>query len=217
MPDPRNPGDTSVAVADVTALVAQALPWLGDSVREALSAFADRRKIGRVQEVLGAVTADLKEFNSEVSELYVKTPEFKQALAQTLRQAADEPNDQKRRLYRAFLTDAITSPLEPFDRQMQLLHILKELRIDHLRLLQMFTSLSTPQSSHVQSPLQMLQREFPDMPRDRMSGLLTQLTDLKIATVADWTSAAAGNAELLRNSLTSIGRKLLRYIRSTAG
>ena len=215
MPNRKNPSDTNLAVADITALVMQTLPWLGDSVREALSDFADRRKMGRVQEVLSAVIADLGEFTSEMSALYVRTPEFKQALTQALRQAADEPNDQKRRLYRPFLIDAITSPLEPFDRQMRLLHILRELRLDHLRLLTALTNLPASPSGHAQSPLNMLRKEFPDMPSERMNGLLSQLTDLEVVTVSDWTSTAVGNSELLRNSLTSLGRKLLRYIRST--
>jgi len=215
MLDRKNPSATGPDAADITDLVAEALPWLADSVRESISPFADRRKAGRVQEVLNAVIADLREFASDVSELYVKTPEFKQVLAQVLRQAADEPNDQKRRLYRAFLADAITSPLEPFEKQMRLLHILKELRLDHLRLLPALTSLPASPSAHAQTPLQMLRKEFPDIPRERMSGLLSQLTDLEVVAVSDWTSTASGNPELLRNSLTSVGRKLLRYFRLT--
>lgn len=65
------------------------------------------RKMERVGEVLEGLAQDLKNFHSEASESYVRSDQFQDLLERTLRQAADERNDEKRRIYRLFLKEQL--------------------------------------------------------------------------------------------------------------
>lgn len=201
----------------ITSRVVNTAPWLTEPVIEAIHEMTDSRKVARVQEVLADVTVSLKEFQSELAELYVKTPDFRRVLGQTLRAAGDEPHAEKRRLYAAFLTDSIVSPLESAENQTRMLGILNQLKSDHVRLLQAMINLPAPRGSHTMSPLQMLRKQIPDIPQDRMRGLLTQLTELGISTISDWSSGEYSDVEQVRKSLTTLGRRLVRIIGDKPG
>jgi len=66
------------------------------------------RRYKRVSEALGGLAKDLKNFKNEASELYVKTEDFEDLLGKTLWEVAEERHEEKRRVYRAFLS--ISSP-----------------------------------------------------------------------------------------------------------
>jgi len=105
------PASTGAETAlDVASLVGSAVPWIGGPVSNVLGGMSLGRKLGRVREVLELLSSDLKEFKSETSESYVKTEVFEDLLEQTLKRVGEERNEEKRHLYKAFLTDAIESP-----------------------------------------------------------------------------------------------------------
>ena len=115
---------------DIASLVGSAVPWIGGPVSNVLSGMSFGRKLGRVREVLEGVAADLAEFKSAVSEEYVRTEEFEDLLEQALRRASEERSEEKRRMYRAFLSDAIEAPGESYDDQLRLLRTFEELQPD---------------------------------------------------------------------------------------
>lgn len=120
---------------DVAAIITNIIPWVGGAVAAVLSGASYGRKLGRVREVLSGVAQDLRTLESRTSEAYVQTEDFEELLERILRQAADERNEGKRDMYRAFLADAIASPGGPFDEQIRFLRTLEELQPDHLRIL----------------------------------------------------------------------------------
>lgn len=197
---------------DITSRVMRTAPWLVDPVAEAVRGLSETRKASRVAEVLDDVMAGLEGFRSELSELYTNTPDFRGLLVQVLRAAGGEPREEKRRLYAAFLTHSIISPLESAANQTRMLNILKQLKTDHVRILRTLTDLPARQTTYTMSPLQMLRAEIIDIPHDRMRGLLTQLTEMGVTTITDWSSGACGDPEQIRKRFTSIGRRLLRII-----
>jgi hypothetical protein len=204
--------DPSSLLDDITARVMRTAPWLMNPVTKALHGLSDTRKASRVAEVLDDVITGLEGFRSELSELYTNTPDFRGLMVEVLRASGGEPREEKRLLYAAFLTHSIISPLESAENQTRILNVLKQLTTDHVRILRTLTDLPARQTTYTKSPLQMLQAEVRDIPHDRMQGLLTQLTEMGITTITDWSSGACGNPEQLRKRFTAIGGRLMRII-----
>ncbi len=212
MTQDQSPPSVPSMIDKITSRVVKRTPWLTETVIDAIRDMTDARKVVRVEEVLDLVTANLREFRSELAELYVKTPDFRRVLGQTLHAAGDEPREEKRALYAAFLTDSIVSPLESVENQMRILDILSRLKTDQVRLLRAMMDLPAPRGPHKLSPLQMLGAQVPDIPSDRMRGLLAQLTELGISTIDNWSSGEYSDVEQVRKSLTPPGRRLVRII-----
>jgi hypothetical protein len=212
MTQDQSPASVASMIDKITSRVVKRAPWLTEPVIEVIRDMTDSRKVARVQEVLDRVTANLREFRSELAELYVKTPDFRRVLGQTLDAVGNEPREEKRGLYASFLTDSIVSPLESVENQMRMLDILTRLKTDHVRLLRAVMDLPAPRGPQRLSPLRMLGARMPDIPHDRMQGLLAQLTELGISTIGDWSSGEYGDVEQVRNSLTPSGRRLVRII-----
>lgn len=199
-------------IDEIASRMAEKAPWFTEPVVEAIRGISDTRKATRVREVLDNVMVRLEKFESKLSELYVKTPDFKRLLRRLMQLSGDEPREEKRRLYAAFLFISIISPLESAENQTRMLDILKQLNSDHVRLLQSLMNLPVQQTLYAKSPLQMLQTQIPDIPSDRMRGLLTQITQMGITTISDWSSGAYSDPEKVRKNFTAIGARLLRII-----
>jgi len=190
----------------------KAVPWLGEAVEKAISGTLNDRELARVVDVLRGVVSDIGGFSSELSELYVKTQDFERILGQILTQVADERLEVKRRLYRTFLSDAITSPCDPFEKQLRFLRILKELRLDQMKIVVALATRPDTGVHRAQTPVQMLQMRLPDIHRDRIEGLLAQLNDLKIIQMAELNAAVAGGQPSIK-CITPLGQQLLRLLR----
>lgn len=214
------PGDESLdgsvsagwkSVDEIVSHVKRALPWIGDQVEKGMNRDWSERESARVGEVLRAVVSDLENCSSELTELYVKTPDFQKILERTLVLTAGERNEERLRLYRAFIFDTISSPCDPFEKQLQFLQMLKELRLDQMRLLKAIVASDTV-AHHSASPLQILQGRLPDILSDRIEGLITQMNELGIIQTGDWKKANTSGHRLLEGSLTALGQRLLRYM-----
>ena len=136
---------------DVAAFVGSAVPWIGGPVSNE-----------RVREVLEGLSSDLADFKSEISEEYVKTEDFEELLEQTLKRAADERNESKRKIYRAFLTNAIESPGELYDDQIRFLRTLEELQPDHLLVIRALSQSPDPDPGMMGPPIKHYARDFPN-------------------------------------------------------
>lgn len=124
--------DQALAIAGIATA---AIPWLGGPLSAVLSGVSFGRKIDRVKEVVNGIVTDLREFRSEASERYVQTDEFQELLEAALLCASEERNEEKRKVYRDFVVNAIRRPGEPYDEQLRVLRTLEELDPDHIWLL----------------------------------------------------------------------------------
>jgi hypothetical protein len=207
------PATGTETAMDIAAFVGSAIPWIGGPISNVLGGMSLGRKLARVREALLGLTSDLSEFKSEASERYVKTEEFEELLEQTLKRVAEERNEEKRRIYRDFLTDAIESPGEPYDEQIHFLRTLEELQPDHLRLIRALSQSPSPNPGMMGSPNQTLRRRLPEFDEDRIGDLLAQLNDLRVTNLTSLKVMMTGHgAEDLRHSITTYGQRVLRYI-----
>jgi hypothetical protein len=193
------------SVDEIVSHVKRAIPWIGDQVEQAMNRDWSEREAVRVGEILRAVVSDLENCSSELTELYVKTPDFQKILVRTLLHVAGERNEERLKLYRAFLSDTISSPCDPFDKQLQFLQMLKELRLDQMRLLKAIVASDTVAHQSA-SPIQILQKRLPDIHPDRIEGLVAQMNELGIIQTGNWKTANTSE------SLTALGQRLLRYM-----
>ena len=198
---------------DVAAFVGSAVPWIGGPVSNVLSGMSWGRKFERVREVLEGLSSDLADFKSEISEEYVKTEDFEELLEQTLKRAADERNESKRKIYRAFLTNAIESPGELYDDQIRFLRTLEELQPDHLLVIRALSQSPDPDPGMMGSPDQTLRQRLPELNDERISEIISQLNDLRITNLTSLKTMMTGRgAADLRHSITSYGQRFLKYI-----
>src|SRR5713226_6248336 len=101
--DPKSlPATTrSETALDALAVLVSVVPWIGSPISNIVSGISTGRKIARVREVLLRLAHDLAGFESEAAKAYVKTDEFEELVERTVRQAADERSNEKRRVYSA--------------------------------------------------------------------------------------------------------------------
>jgi hypothetical protein len=196
--------------ADIAEHIAKTVPWLAAPVKNALNRQWNDREFARMSEMFGNFLAKLVDFSSELSELYVKTPEFQRLLEQILIRVGDERQAEKRSIYCAFLSDAVTSPCDPFEMQLRFLQAVRELRLDQIRLIKAVAEPSDPSLHHSLSSLQILEKRMPDIHPDRIYGLLTQMNELGIIRLADLKTTGPGRK--LSESFTALGQKLLHFI-----
>lgn len=198
---------------DVAATVMSVVPWLGGPVGQVLSGMSIGRKMERVAEVLDELAQDLKAFRAEASESYVRSDEFKELLERTLRQVADERDDEKRRIYRLFLKGAIQTPGGSYDEHARFLRALEAVQADHLRVVR--AVLEEPEASigGVGSPIQTLCRRLPGLSRETIIELVGQLNDMRITNLTSLTTMmTAHSATDLRNGLTALGRRFVAFL-----
>ena len=198
---------------DVAAFVGSAVPWIGGPVSNVLGGISTGRKLARISEVLGRIVADLADFKSEVSEEYVKTEDFEELLEQTLRRASEERNDEKRNIYRSFLSNAIESPGEPYDEQLRFLRTLEEIQMDHLSVIQALSQEPSRNTGSMGSPGQTLRKRLPGMTEENITERIAQLNNMRITNMINLKIMMTGSgAEDLQYAVTPFGNRFLQYI-----
>jgi len=212
-PDRPDSGGTKTELAlDVASFVTSAVPWIGGPVSSVLSGVSFGRKINRVRETLEGLIEDLRDFKSKVSENYVKTEDFEELLEQALRKAADERNPEKRRLYRAFLSNAVKSPAASYDDRIRVLRILEQVHPDGLRVLAALAQMPVQSNAQFGTPLNTLWKRLPDIPMSRIEEIFGELQTLGLANLRNLkVTMTAHGAEDLRHAVTSLGGNVLRY------
>lgn len=208
------PASTNVETAmDVAAVIASIIPWIGGPVGQVLSGASFGRKLGRIREVLEGVAHGLEALSSQVSEEYVKTEDFEELLEKALKQVAEERTEEKRQAYRRFLTEAIVSPGEPYDEQVRFLRIMEEIQADHIRILWALSQPPNPNPGMMGSPGQTIAERLPDIPRNRINELVTQMNDIRITNMTSMSVMMTGHgAQDLRSSITPVGQRFIRYL-----
>ena len=143
MPEERSddlqPVDPKGEWVDAFAVYAELIPLLGGVVSNVMNGWTQDRRMRRVGEVLSDLSGRLQRLGDKVdkrSEDCIRSDEFEDLLDRTLRQAATERHENKRRLYAAILAGAIENPGESsYHEQLRMLTTIEGLQPDHLRIL----------------------------------------------------------------------------------
>lgn len=185
-------------VLDLVSVVTSVVPYLGGPVSNVLNGFSTHRKLKRIREVLEGVASDLETFSLEVSQNYAKTAEFEDLLEQTLRRVADEGVEEKRRLYRTFLTDTVKAAGGDYQERRRFLRCLEEIETDHLHVLRVLMEKSAqfPSLDHYLS-------ERHPMARERIQEIVSHLASLNITIEMPQTREIR---------LTSFGQRFIRFM-----
>jgi Sec-independent protein translocase protein TatA len=207
------PAETAL---DLASTVANLIPGFGGAVGNVLSGLSADRKIERVKEVVRDIASELRDFKSEASQAYVKTEEFEDLLEKTLRQAAEERQEEKRKVLASFLTDAVKKPGEAYEEQTRFLRMVEALQPSHMTLLRALSRPPTTEEEDgiVGSVIGTLQRRIPQLKEDQIKELVTQTNDLRITALASvhGMTTARGAADL-RHSITPFGQRLVSFIK----
>jgi len=198
---------------DVAAVVAGLVPWVGGAISSVLSGVSHGRKMKRVEEVLVGFAGDMKDVKSQAAKDYVKTEDFEELLEKTILAVADERNEQKRAIFRAFLVDAVVAPGETYDDQIRVVRVLQVLSIDHIRILAACSEEPNMDSGMFSSRSQTLASRVPGIPADQLTELVEELNGLRVTKLEglNMMVTASGAADL-RFGVASLGRRLLRHI-----
>jgi len=200
---------------EISATLVSVAPWIGGAISNVLNGISLNRRFERVQEVLDGLANELRDFESEASKSYVKTDDFEELLEKTLRQAADERNEDKRGMYRDFLTGVIKNPGGSFDEQARFLKTLDGLEVDHVRVLRALLADPVDGPSIMGSIRQTLMRRLPDLSKERISELVRELdglgltNDLSRRLVVMMTGS--GSADL-KSAITPKGQQFLIFL-----
>jgi hypothetical protein len=171
------------------------------------------RKLARIREVLLDTAESVKNLEDEASREYVKTDEFQELLERTLRQASDERNEKKRKLYSAFLAGDIASPGIPYDEKIRILRTMEQLHPGHIRILKAMLQEPEPVSGQIGSISGTLAKRTSGISQDDIRDLARDLSDMRLANLGEInTMMTATGAEQLMNYMTPFGRRLVSYI-----
>ena len=122
--------------------------------------------------------------------------------------------EEKRHLYKAFITNAIESPGEPYDDQIRLLRTFEELIPDHLRVLKAMSQIPNPDPGMTGSPNQTLSERLPEFDGQQIELLINELNGMRLTNLASLKVLMTGRgASDLRNAITDYGNRILNYIR----
>ncbi len=209
----RTSDSKSARVQALLDLIGDEVPWFMQAAEQALDRFPADYRAERIEELVTNLVADIKKIDSELSVLYTKTPDFSQIAIRLFGISADERNQRKRDIYRAFLVDAIYSPCEQYEKQINFLNTLQSLKIDHLSILEALAAHPDPRAHPTGSPIKTLGKRLPNIPHDRLEGLLVQMGEMKLTESVNWqTTDTHGRAECLEEHIAPEGKRLLRYM-----
>jgi hypothetical protein len=198
---------------NVLSIVASAAPYLGGPVSAVLSGYVTSRKFDRMAEVIQGLAVDLRDFKSKVAEEYVKGEDFEDLLEQTLRKAAYERNEQKRKMYKNLLKESVKTQEPSYDEQLRILRVIEQLQPDHIMLIKALNQQPSKVSGFAGSPIQTLRERLPEFPEEHIVDLTTQLNDLRVTDLRSLkTMMTASGAQELRGVITDFGKRLLNYI-----
>ncbi len=198
---------------DAAAAVATLMPILGGAFSNVLSGLASDRRMNRVIEVIGGLGERVRELSSASSE-YVQSDDFEDILTETLSRVYRARSDEKRRMYRDFLIDAIQSPGAPYDEQLRFLRTLEELQPDHIRVLKAYDQEPDPAPPYsIGSVGRSLTERLPGMSQERAADLASQLEDMKLVSGPFSGMMTASGAQQLRSRITSYGERFTRFLK----
>ena len=202
--------------ADVAAIAANLIPSFGSVVAQVLSGWSQARRFSRVRDAIIQVSNDLIDLESQVSADYISTDEFEELLEKTLLAIAEERSEDKRTMYARFLETSMKLPGDPYDDKLRHLQTLENMQPGHVLLLKALLQEPDTKLGYSGSPIATLRRRLPGVSSERITEWAQDLTDWRIANLADGlhTSMTARGAEELKTTLTPYGRRFVAYVMS---
>jgi len=198
---------------DITSTITSAIPWLGGPISNVLSGISVERKLKRVKEVLELLADDLQDFKSEVSESYVSTDEFQELLEETLKRVGNERNEEKRLLYKRFLSNSIKTPGMEYDKQLHLLNTFEQLSLGHIQLLKALTQKPSGRTKRISSPMSTLSERLPNYDEEFIKEQVNQLNRLGITNLNNLNLNMTGEgASNLAHVITKLGQQIIEFI-----
>jgi hypothetical protein len=194
----------------IAMLLSTIIPVFGGAVGHVFNEWASARRVQRLREVLLGVTEQIQALGARVREEYVRSEEFEDLLDQTLRRVAHERHEEKRRLYRGLLVNALTSASAEYDEQLRFLRVVEDLQGAHVRVLRALVQPPVLIRVTASSPLDALTLKLPDASAERIVDLIEHLQGLGVVN-ASWLQAPV-SAPDTRALLTDFGRRFLDYV-----
>lgn len=203
-------------IINILSIVSSAVPYLGGPVSALLSGYVTKRKFERMTGVIKSLAEDLKEFKNEASEKYVSTDDFEDLFDDTLRKVAFERNEEKRKLFKNLLLRSIKECDSDYDELHRILRIIEQMQPDHVILLKALDQTPRAVSGFTGSPMQTLQERIPQFHGDHIKELVDQLNNLRVINLTSLNvMMTPSGAQELRGSITSLGQRIMRYIKET--
>ncbi len=201
---------------ELSATVSSFAPWIGGPISNVLSGISLKRKMSRVNECLKAIASHIESVHDKMTEEFVKTEDFEDLLEQTLKRVAEERNEEKRKLFAAFLLKNIGKSNLPYERRLKLLKVLEELQLSGLILLNALSQ--TPAEYELNRSMgsvhQTLTERAPEIVNeiDQIAKELERLDLVENLTNSMRTMMTGQGAADLRNRMTSLGQEFLFFI-----
>lgn len=201
-------------IASVLSVVSSAVPYLGGPVSAILGGYVTKRKFERMEEVINELAEDLKDYQNEASQNFVKTDDFEDLLDDTLRKVACERNDEKRRLFKNMLLKTIKDCDSNYDEHQRILRIIEQLQGDHILLLKAIDQEPSGDSAFSDSARVTLQNRLKGFGTKHLTDLVEQLDDLRVVKLLSSLNLPKRGIEAkdLRGTITPLGRRILNYI-----
>lgn len=200
---------------DGAAILVSVVPWIGGAISNVLSGMSQGRKFDRVDEVLRGISGDLAGFKSEASEEYVRTDEFEDLLEYTLRRVGEQRNEEKRSMYRAFLSGDIESPgrYTDYDKKLEIVRAIELLLSDDIEVIRALRREPEPDHGWTGSPIHTLAVRLPGFDNRRIDDSVDRLKSLRIISSGNLRLMMTGRAAAdMRTWFEPFGLNLIRYI-----
>lgn len=201
---------------ELSATISSLAPWIGGSISSVLSGMSVKRKMSRINDCLKAIASHVESVHDKVTEELVKTEDFEDLLEQTLKRVAEERNEEKRKLFAAFLLNNIGKPNLAFERRLKLLNVLEEFQLSGLILINALSQ--TPTEYELNRSMgfvhQTLSERAPEIVNeiDQIAKELERLDLVKNLTNSMRTTMTGRGAADLGNRITSLGQEFLFFI-----
>jgi len=205
---------------EAAAALVGVVPGLGSTIAAYFAGTANEYKAKRLEELFEAMADDLDGLSDKVSTDYLKTEDFADLLDETLRRVANERSQEKRRIYKNILVDAIAHPSSyTYDEQLRFLRTLENLQPAHIAVLKAIMVRPTDEqqlrmSGYAGSQIQTLEQRLPKMSARLIDELVAQLNDERLTDFGHLhTMTSPSGAQDLSTRLTPYGQRFVAFLR----
>lgn len=204
-------------IAELTAVITSAAPWIGGPVAEIIGGVATELKIQRVTSFVKDVLAHVEKVRSAQSEAFLRTEDFVDIFEKTAEAVASERDEEKRKLFSRYVLNNIAAPAIAYNHRLKCLRVLEQVDTRHVDLLRALLLTPTPIEALVgmSTPGYTLQKRIPYLQND-ITTLVYEtntlgLTNIKIEYLS--LNMTGNGASDLRSRVTPFGNEFIGFIR----
>jgi hypothetical protein len=205
-------------ILETVGTVAGLVPVLGGPVGNVLIGLSGDRRFERVRACVFEVAERVGELSDEQAD-FIRSEDFEDLLVETTQRVWAERGEEKRRIYRKFLVDAITHPTDAsYDERLRFLRVMEQVQEAHIEVLRAILQGPDPDSnvyagSRSSVLLGRLRWGDDADPRARLDDLVQQMSDLRLVDGSSLGVMMTGQgAEDTRSMVTAFGERFTRYL-----